>query len=440
MIDKFDGEDRNQVTKKMLATSVSKLDFEDMELSQAIQFLRDISGACIHVKWRVLAIEGVLPETPINLHMHNVMFAHVLQLVLDDAASQSESCVGLDYIIEDGVISISSIEEFSRYTIVRFYDIHAILEQSHTKPAQEIASDLIELITGIVDRDSWEIAGGEAGSIREFNDQLIIRQTYHNHELIQVLLSRLERETVHANIDSVESASPKHELRDSLLGFISDYPEPRQVAFVMMEFAGTAESKAIFEAVQLTLKTHGISGVRADTKEYHPDLHQNVETYMHGAGLGVAVFDTFRSEGPNPNVCLETGYMIALNKPVCLLKDKRLRGLQTDLAGKLYREFDADGLDETIDKVLGEWLQDKGYERLDDACDKNKYLILQYLKFHAVTTKAELWEAVSSQYDYSTDGYAQAMRELIAEGIIEAQDGLPKDSCVTLLIDLEEQD
>ena len=62
----------------------------------------------------------------------------------------------------------------------------------------------------------------------------------------------------------------------------------------------------------------------------------------------------------SPNVSLEVGYLLALRKKVCILKDKNLPNLHADLAGKLYRLFDPHNPLETIPKVLGDWLDEIG--------------------------------------------------------------------------------
>ncbi len=51
--------------------------------------------------------------------------------------------------------------------------------------------------------------------------------------------------------------------------------------------------------------------------------------------------------------------MRALRKPVCLLKDQTLTTLQTDLVGKLYKQFDPQKKSETIPEVFEKWLRDK---------------------------------------------------------------------------------
>jgi hypothetical protein len=56
----------------------------------------------------------------------------------------------------------------------------------------------------------------------------------------------------------------------------------------------------------------------------------------------------------------EVGYMYALGKKLCLLKDHTFTALHTDLTGKLYREFDPYDPDGTIPSQLSRWLNDRG--------------------------------------------------------------------------------
>lgn len=107
------------------------------------------------------------------------------------------------------------------------------------------------------------------------------------------------------------------------------------------------------------MKSAGITAVRADDKQYHDDLLQNIQTYIYGCGFGIAVFERIEEENFNPNVSLEVGYMLALRKPVCLLKDKTLRTLHADLIGKLYRVFDPQDPLKTISSELSKWMKDK---------------------------------------------------------------------------------
>ena len=127
----------------------------------------------------------------------------------------------------------------------------------------------------------------------------------------------------------------------------------------MMQFGKTKMHAKIIAAIRSSLESFGIAALRADDKEYHEDLFPNVQTYMHGCGFGIAVFERLEAEDFNPNVSLEVGYMRALRKSVCILKDKTLQTLQTDLVGKLYRSFDPQDPESGIPVELGKWLEDK---------------------------------------------------------------------------------
>jgi nucleoside 2-deoxyribosyltransferase len=101
--------------------------------------------------------------------------------------------------------------------------------------------------------------------------------------------------------------------------------------------------------------------LRADDKEYHDDLFANIQTYIHGCGFGIAVIERIEKDEFNPNVALEIGYMLALKKPVCILKDKTVPVLQADLIGRLYKQFDPQDVSKTIPDQLTKWLLDKGF-------------------------------------------------------------------------------
>lgn len=149
------------------------------------------------------------------------------------------------------------------------------------------------------------------------------------------------------------------EIRDSLAHFRTQHPDPSKTAFIMMQFGKSPPHVKIASAIKKALEERGIIGLRADDEMHHDDLYSNVLTYLHGCGFGVAVFERIETDVVNPNVSLEVGYMLAMDKPVCLLKDKTLKQLQADLVGKLYREFDPHNAVQTIGPELHRWLTDK---------------------------------------------------------------------------------
>ncbi|EXJ14963.1 TIR domain-containing protein [Imhoffiella purpurea] len=160
------------------------------------------------------------------------------------------------------------------------------------------------------------------------------------------------------NISSEAVSMP--EIASGLEKFRADYPIGQKTAFIIMQFGSSKPHQAIVTCIKNTLKTHGITALRADDKEYMDDLFPNIKTYMHACDFGVAVYDRITEDDFNPNVSLEVGYMLGMGKNVLLLKDKTLKSLQTDLTGKLYKAFDTNDIENTMPQHIEKWLSDRG--------------------------------------------------------------------------------
>lgn len=187
-----------------------------------------------------------------------------------------------------------------------------------------------------------------------------INDTDSNEELIKEETSikfSVYKEDIHL-LNAVQQIISE-ELSTSLKRFIKDNPKPEKSGFLIMKFEDSKIQNNIVQILKNHLSKQGITLLRADDKWYADDLFENIQTYMHGCSFGIALFDRINSDEFNPNVSLEIGYMMALNKPVLLLKDKTLKSLQTDLVGKLYHQFDFQDPEITIPLVLDKWLKDK---------------------------------------------------------------------------------
>ena len=152
------------------------------------------------------------------------------------------------------------------------------------------------------------------------------------------------------------------ELKPFLEKFRKDHPERSDCVFLMMRFGSTAPHENIVRAVKNGLAQLGKRGIRADDRNYAPQIWPNIQTYLHGCGSGLAIFDRIEADEINPNVSLECGYMLGLGKPLCLLKDKTLKVLQTDLTGHIYRSFDPHNAESTILTCLKQWFRDEGWQ------------------------------------------------------------------------------
>lgn len=155
----------------------------------------------------------------------------------------------------------------------------------------------------------------------------------------------------------IELAPPT--VRPSLISFLLDNPDYDKNCFLIMSFQQTRLHEKIHKALRLVLSKHDLKLLRADDKSYSNDLKTNIETYIHGCKFAIAVYERISSEVYNPNVAFEVGYMMGLRKDICLLKEKTLKTLNTDLAGNLYTEFDMQNIEETISIQVEKWLTDK---------------------------------------------------------------------------------
>lgn len=198
-------------------------------------------------------------------------------------------------------------------------------------------------------------------SIQDYYDELKNRYIDPSVEYIERILFNLY-ESLDNDSEKEKNDIPNWypmEIEQSLNKFKKDYPDYKRNAFIMMRFTNTKLHNEIIKSIKATLIKYGINGLRADDKEYHDDLFGNVLTYLHGCSFGIAIFERLEQEEFNPNVSFEVGYMRASRKSICLLKDKTLKTLHTDLVGKLYKEFDPQDPDKTIPEVLYRWLCDK---------------------------------------------------------------------------------
>jgi len=127
--------------------------------------------------------------------------------------------------------------------------------------------------------------------------------------------------------------------------FVHQYPHFDRNVFVMMPFS-TPVSESIFVAVSNELENHGLIPLRADKKAFSPVLWWNVVTYMLGCSYGVVIYEPINNVPFNPNVSIEAGFMLALDRPVLFLANQELQSLPVDFAGHIFKTYDS-----TLDKL-----------------------------------------------------------------------------------------
>ena len=233
----------DRVARQRLHTRIPKLDFTNLEFKDVIEFFRTASNANFHVNWAALIAAGVDKSTQVNLNLNEVTVEKALQLVLQDLSTNTK----LSYIIDDGVVKISTKDDLAKTPQVRVYDIRdliirvpnfagPIFDMSNVSgqsgangtnggtsggggggggvfgcsssggtggcncglegnlvTRQEMVTQITDMIKATIDKDSWTPTG-TIGSISELSGALIVTQTAENHQQLVSLIEQL-RET-----------------------------------------------------------------------------------------------------------------------------------------------------------------------------------------------------------------------------------------------------
>jgi len=172
----------NKAAKAALQMRIANLDLMDSSLKDAIQFLRDVSGANIHVNWRALERVGV-DQARLNLHMHDISLEKALNLILSDSSTDvHELAWGLD----SGVIEISTADLLRNQTCIRIYDVRDLLNPRVQNQEQQ----LMNIITECISPADWAQNGGKS-SLMFHNGELVINTSVENQQAIENLLEGL---------------------------------------------------------------------------------------------------------------------------------------------------------------------------------------------------------------------------------------------------------
>ena len=137
------------------------------------------------------------------------------------------------------------------------------------------------------------------------------------------------------------------------------------------------------EPIRNVCKKFGLTARFADERAYADQIWDNVICYALCSRYGIALFhhtsdNHGKKKSPansihyNLNVALELGAMLAWGRSCCLLKDKSLPQLQTDIVGWIYRECDFKDPSSVADKIEG-FFREKGLQMIaGDSNDRTK--------------------------------------------------------------------
>lgn len=198
-----------------LSRKVPALNFDGVALTDAMDFLRDLTTANIHVNWKAIEATGVGKDTLVNLRVRDLRLNKILTLILNDAGGGSEV---LTFYVDGGVIEVTTRDEADKQMFTRVYPVQDLIvevpdfegpnlniEQSggsgggssqgifqsgssgerdeNQVTRAERAQQLVDVITSTIRPDVWQVNGGTA-AIRFFNGNLIVTAPRSVHEAL----------------------------------------------------------------------------------------------------------------------------------------------------------------------------------------------------------------------------------------------------------------
>ncbi|MGC3970193.1 MAG: STN domain-containing protein [Pirellulales bacterium] len=134
-----------------------------------------------------LTADGKGKETPVSLQVRETSLRNGLRLLL---AGQ-----GLTYVVRNEMLLLTTKSAAEAAGSTRVYQVHDLFLPSSNPHALTNYDSLMEIIVSTVQPESWQEAGGTAGTIRSFNGPgviaLVIKQTEEAHDQIYDLLTTL---------------------------------------------------------------------------------------------------------------------------------------------------------------------------------------------------------------------------------------------------------
>jgi hypothetical protein len=199
-----------------LAKRMQVANFNEIALTDVVDYFRDSSGLNIVVDWKELELVGIGKDTTVSMKLRNIPTRVALKNALDAAAPGL-----LTYYISENVITITTQTKADSVMIIRTYPVQDLLveipdfeapslslsdnqggqsgranrgrnsgggsggglfdnsngkserDEEKSKSKAERAQQLIDLVQTTVRPDIWDVNGGKA-TIKFFNGNLII--------------------------------------------------------------------------------------------------------------------------------------------------------------------------------------------------------------------------------------------------------------------------
>lgn len=211
---------------RVLDQVLPEIRFQGVSIVDAVDFLRDVSGANIHVNWRALEAIGVTKDAQVNMRLRAVTVRKALGLLISEAGGGNQ----LTFYVDQNVVEVTTRELSDKQLLTRVYPVQDLIMDIPSLQGQDVpafnlsqsnqssgrgggggggslfsggggtrnnssngnggvggpqgrADSLVKLIMDTIQPDIWRENGGPA-SIRFFNGQLIVTAPRSVHEAL----------------------------------------------------------------------------------------------------------------------------------------------------------------------------------------------------------------------------------------------------------------
>ncbi len=150
------------------------------------------------------------------------------------------------------------------------------------------------------------------------------------------------------------------ELAHSLERLRRRHPDTARLGCLLAPASNSSVCESIVRTIRKTAALHGLTLLGAHEQPFHADPWENVRTLLHGCSFAIAVYEHGGGEEPGVNMGAAVGYMLAMDRPLLLLRGLKAAPQPGEFLPGLCEVFDEDLPARSIPEVLERWLKDSG--------------------------------------------------------------------------------
>ncbi|MFB3892619.1 MAG: hypothetical protein ACE15C_11420 [Phycisphaerae bacterium] len=110
-----------------LPAASREFSFDNMPLSDVLNFFKEAAGVNMHVNWRALQAVNIDKNTPVSFKTTGVQIGKAMDLIFDELNAGKSRTESVYWVIDEGVLLISTGQALDQVTRVKTIDVTDIL-------------------------------------------------------------------------------------------------------------------------------------------------------------------------------------------------------------------------------------------------------------------------------------------------------------------------